>query len=86
MVIMFHGIKKVHSAVIYKNSREIFDVLKWIQEIGRIKDAEMRWTFNMRLGRHRTVGTDRVNQFALMPRILFLCLQLSDHRCNETIL
>ncbi|XP_058082911.1 phosphoribosylformylglycinamidine cyclo-ligase, chloroplastic/mitochondrial-like [Magnolia sinica] len=37
-------------ATIYKDSWEIPAVFKWIQEAGRIEDAEMRRTFNMGIG------------------------------------
>ncbi|KAL6219966.1 hypothetical protein ACLB2K_007724 [Fragaria x ananassa] len=37
-------------AVIYNGSWEIPAVFKWIQEAGRIDDAEMRRTFNMGIG------------------------------------
>ncbi|TQD98439.1 hypothetical protein C1H46_016040 [Malus baccata] len=37
-------------AVIYKDSWEVPPVFKWIQEAGRVKDAEMRRTFNMGIG------------------------------------
>ncbi|RVW59711.1 Phosphoribosylformylglycinamidine cyclo-ligase, chloroplastic/mitochondrial [Vitis vinifera] len=37
-------------AVIYKDSWEVPSVFKWIQEAGRIEDAEMRRTFNMGIG------------------------------------
>ncbi|KAL6227890.1 hypothetical protein ACLB2K_001845 [Fragaria x ananassa] len=37
-------------AVIYNGSWEIPAVFKWIQEAGRIEDAEMRRTFNMGIG------------------------------------
>lgn len=36
--------------VIYKDSWEVPSVFKWIQEAGRIEDAEMRRTFNMGIG------------------------------------
>ncbi|KAL0011228.1 hypothetical protein SO802_006336 [Lithocarpus litseifolius] len=37
-------------AVIHNNSWEVPSVFKWIQEAGRIEDAEMRRTFNMGIG------------------------------------
>lgn len=37
-------------AVINNNSWEVPSVFKWIQEAGRIEDAEMRRTFNMGIG------------------------------------
>lgn len=37
-------------AIIYEGSWEIPPVFKWIQEAGRIEDAEMRRTFNMGIG------------------------------------
>ncbi|GLT42614.1 hypothetical protein SLA2020_166050 [Shorea laevis] len=37
-------------AVIYKDSWEVPPVFKWIQQAGRIEDAEMRRTFNMGIG------------------------------------
>ncbi|KAM5577547.1 phosphoribosylformylglycinamidine cyclo-ligase, chloroplastic/mitochondrial [Rosa sericea] len=37
-------------AVIYKDSWEVPAVFKWIQEAGRVEDAEMRRTFNMGIG------------------------------------
>ncbi|XP_059654889.1 phosphoribosylformylglycinamidine cyclo-ligase, chloroplastic-like [Cornus florida] len=37
-------------AVIYKDSWVIPPVFKWIQEMGRIEDSEMRRTFNMGIG------------------------------------
>ncbi|KAJ9187841.1 hypothetical protein P3X46_003256 [Hevea brasiliensis] len=37
-------------AVIYNNSWEVPTVFKWLQEAGRIEDAEMRRTFNMGIG------------------------------------
>ncbi|KAF8401381.1 hypothetical protein HHK36_012319 [Tetracentron sinense] len=37
-------------AFIYKDSWEIPPVFKWIQEAGKIEDAEMRRTFNMGIG------------------------------------
>ncbi|XP_065863396.1 phosphoribosylformylglycinamidine cyclo-ligase, chloroplastic/mitochondrial-like [Euphorbia lathyris] len=37
-------------AVIYENSWEVPAVFKWIQEAGKIEDAEMRRTFNMGIG------------------------------------
>ncbi|KAH7861632.1 hypothetical protein Vadar_028658 [Vaccinium darrowii] len=37
-------------AVIYKDSWLVPPVFKWIQEAGRIEDAEMRRTFNMGIG------------------------------------
>ncbi|PRQ49052.1 putative phosphoribosylformylglycinamidine cyclo-ligase [Rosa chinensis] len=37
-------------AVIYKDSWEVSAVFKWIQEAGRVEDAEMRRTFNMGIG------------------------------------
>lgn len=37
-------------AVIYNGSWEVPAVFKWIQEAGRVEDAEMRRTFNMGIG------------------------------------
>ncbi|ONI35300.1 hypothetical protein PRUPE_1G528600 [Prunus persica] len=37
-------------AVIYNGSWEILPVFKWIQEVGRIEEAEMMRTFNMGIG------------------------------------
>ncbi|EOX95221.1 Phosphoribosylformylglycinamidine cyclo-ligase [Theobroma cacao] len=37
-------------AVIYKDSWEVPAVFKWIQQAGKIEDAEMRRTFNMGIG------------------------------------
>ncbi|KAL6500626.1 Phosphoribosylformylglycinamidine cyclo-ligase, chloroplastic [Orobanche hederae] len=37
-------------ALIYKDSWAVPSVFKWIQEAGRIEDAEMRRTFNMGIG------------------------------------
>ncbi|KAJ9171750.1 hypothetical protein P3X46_015069 [Hevea brasiliensis] len=37
-------------AVIYNSSWDVPTVFKWIQEAGRIEDAEMRRTFNMGIG------------------------------------
>ncbi|PRQ19555.1 putative phosphoribosylformylglycinamidine cyclo-ligase [Rosa chinensis] len=37
-------------AVIYNDSWEVPAVFKWIQEAGRVEDAEMRRTFNMGIG------------------------------------
>lgn len=37
-------------AVIHNNSWEVPSVFKWIQEAGKIEDAEMRRTFNMGIG------------------------------------
>ncbi|KAL8104999.1 phosphoribosylformylglycinamidine cyclo-ligase, chloroplastic isoform X1 [Apium graveolens] len=37
-------------AVIYKDSWVVPPVFKWIQEAGRVEDAEMRRTFNMGIG------------------------------------
>ncbi|GMP67359.1 hypothetical protein CsSME_00027377 [Camellia sinensis var. sinensis] len=37
-------------ALIYKDSWVILPVFKWIQEAGKIEDAEMRRTFNMGIG------------------------------------
>ncbi|KAI8551575.1 hypothetical protein RHMOL_Rhmol06G0196600 [Rhododendron molle] len=37
-------------AVVYKDSWVVPPVFKWIQEAGRIEDAEMRRTFNMGIG------------------------------------
>ncbi|XP_065860389.1 phosphoribosylformylglycinamidine cyclo-ligase, chloroplastic/mitochondrial-like [Euphorbia lathyris] len=37
-------------AIIYENSWEVPKVFKWIQEAGKIEDAEMRRTFNMGIG------------------------------------
>ncbi|XP_050238937.1 phosphoribosylformylglycinamidine cyclo-ligase, chloroplastic/mitochondrial [Mercurialis annua] len=37
-------------AVIYNNSWKVPTVFKWIQEAGKIEDAEMRRTFNMGIG------------------------------------
>ncbi|WCJ21450.1 Phosphoribosylformylglycinamidine cyclo-ligase [Euphorbia peplus] len=37
-------------AAIYENSWEVPAVFKWIQEAGKIEDAEMRRTFNMGIG------------------------------------
>ncbi|PRQ49063.1 putative phosphoribosylformylglycinamidine cyclo-ligase [Rosa chinensis] len=37
-------------AVIYEDSWEVPAVFKWIQEAGRVEDAEMRRTFNMGIG------------------------------------
>eukprot|EP00268_Persea_americana_P024730 TRINITY_DN24159_c0_g1_i1.p2 TRINITY_DN24159_c0_g1~~TRINITY_DN24159_c0_g1_i1.p2 ORF type:complete len:106 (+),score=20.45 TRINITY_DN24159_c0_g1_i1:214-531(+) len=37
-------------ATIYRDTWEVPAVLKWIQEVGRIEDAEMRRTFDMGIG------------------------------------
>ncbi|XWS36118.1 hypothetical protein CRYUN_Cryun20dG0057000 [Craigia yunnanensis] len=37
-------------AVIYKGSWEVSAVFKWLQQAGKIEDAEMRRTFNMGIG------------------------------------
>jgi phosphoribosylformylglycinamidine cyclo-ligase len=37
-------------AIIYNGSWEVPPVFKWIQQAGRIEDAEMRRTFNMGIG------------------------------------
>ncbi|EEF47295.1 phosphoribosylformylglycinamidine cyclo-ligase, chloroplastic [Ricinus communis] len=45
-------------AVIHKNSWEVPAVFKWIQEVGKIEDAEMRRTFNMGIGMVLIVNED----------------------------
>ncbi|KAA8543045.1 hypothetical protein F0562_021460 [Nyssa sinensis] len=45
-------------AVIYKDSWVVPAVFKWIQEAGRIEDAEMKRTFNMGIGMVLVVSQD----------------------------
>ncbi|KAK1297965.1 hypothetical protein QJS10_CPB14g01510 [Acorus calamus] len=45
-------------AVIYKDSWEVPPVFRWIQEVGKIEDAEMRRTFNMGIGMVLVVSPD----------------------------
>ncbi|XXG61018.1 hypothetical protein AAC387_Pa04g2779 [Persea americana] len=45
-------------ATIYQDSWEVPAVFKWIQEAGRIEDAEMRRTFNMGIGMVLVVNPD----------------------------
>ncbi|KAJ8619017.1 hypothetical protein MRB53_015203 [Persea americana] len=45
-------------ATIYRDSWEVPAVFKWIQEAGRIEDAEMRRTFNMGIGMVLVVSPD----------------------------
>ncbi|RWR90044.1 phosphoribosylformylglycinamidine cyclo-ligase, chloroplastic/mitochondrial-like protein [Cinnamomum micranthum f. kanehirae] len=45
-------------ATIYRDSWEVLAVFKWIQEAGRIEDAEMRRTFNMGIGMVLVVSPD----------------------------
>ncbi|XP_041018276.1 phosphoribosylformylglycinamidine cyclo-ligase, chloroplastic/mitochondrial-like [Juglans microcarpa x Juglans regia] len=49
-------------AVIHKNSWEVPTLFKWIQEAGKIEDAEMRRTFNMGIGMVLVVSQEASNR------------------------
>ncbi|KAK7282305.1 hypothetical protein RIF29_10971 [Crotalaria pallida] len=49
-------------ALIYKDSWEVPTVFKWLQEAGKIEDAEMRRTFNMGIGMVLVVSPETANR------------------------
>ncbi|KAE9608679.1 hypothetical protein Lal_00020769 [Lupinus albus] len=49
-------------ALIYKDSWEIPTLFKWLQEAGKIEDAEMRRTFNMGIGMVLVVSPETSNR------------------------
>ncbi|KAK2438826.1 phosphoribosylformylglycinamidine cyclo-ligase, chloroplastic/mitochondrial [Trifolium repens] len=54
-------------ALIYENSWDIHTVFKWLQEAGKIKDSEMRRTFNMGIGMVLVVSPEAANRILENP-------------------